>query len=134
MPVDDKSLLLKLQSDKSWTRRDFVSSAECICSKARNSATNCGTIVTKPPTQPAEPNGLWSDVQSLWSRFWAKRATKQPYKIIAGAAVGMLILMFFPGWGLREQHCQSRQRRSKFSTSSRCSSDKSRRYSDRYTS
>ena len=57
--------------------------------------TNCGTIVTKLPRQPAEPNGLLSDVQSLWSRFWAKRATKQPYKIIVGAGVGMLILMFF---------------------------------------
>ena len=57
--------------------------------------TNCGTIVTKPPTQPAGMNGLWSDVKSLWSRFWAKRATRQPYKITAGAAVGILILMFF---------------------------------------
>ena len=55
--------------------------------------TNCGTIVTKPPTQPAEPNGLWSDIQSLWSRFWATSATKQPYKIIAFGAVGILILM-----------------------------------------
>jgi len=57
--------------------------------------TNCGTTVPKLPTQPAEPNGLWSDVKSLWSRFWAKRATRQPYKITAGAAVGILILMFF---------------------------------------
>ena len=57
--------------------------------------TNCGAIVTKPPTQRAEPNGLWSDVQSLWSRFWPTSATKQPYKIIAGAAVGILILMLF---------------------------------------
>ncbi|HXY87626.1 MAG TPA: zinc ribbon domain-containing protein [Candidatus Acidoferrales bacterium] len=57
--------------------------------------TNCGTIVTKPPTQPAEPNVLWSDVKSLWTRFWAKRATRQLYKITAGAAVGILILMFF---------------------------------------
>lgn len=53
---------------------------------------NCGTIVTKPPT-PAEPNGLWSYVQSLWGRFWATSATKQPYKIIAGAVVAILILM-----------------------------------------
>ena len=55
--------------------------------------TNCDTIVIKPPTQPAEPNGLWSYVQSLWGRFWATSATKQLYKIIAGAVVGILILM-----------------------------------------
>jgi len=55
--------------------------------------TNCGAIVTKPSTQPAEPNGLQSDVQSLRGRFWAPSATKQPYKILVGAVVGILILM-----------------------------------------
>jgi hypothetical protein len=55
--------------------------------------TNCGAIVTKPPIQPAEPRGLWSYVQSLWSRFWATSATKQPYKIMAGGVVVLLILL-----------------------------------------
>ena len=57
--------------------------------------TNCGTIVTKPPTLPAEPNEPWFDIKSLLSKFWTKRATRQPYKITAWAAVGILILMFF---------------------------------------
>jgi len=55
--------------------------------------TNCGKIVTKPHTQPAEPNELCSGVQSLWSKFWATSATKKPCKTIAGAVVGILILM-----------------------------------------
>ena len=55
--------------------------------------TNCGATVTRPPSQHAEPNRLWSDVESLWRRFWATSATKQPYKIIAGAGVLILILM-----------------------------------------
>ena len=54
---------------------------------------NCGTIVTKPHTQRAEPKGLWSGGKSLWSRFWTTSATKQPCKTIAGAVVGILILM-----------------------------------------
>lgn len=54
---------------------------------------NCGAIVTKPSTQPAEPNGLQSDLQSLRGRFWAPSATKQPCKILVGAVVGILILM-----------------------------------------
>ena len=32
-------------------------------------------------------------MESLWRRFWATSATKQPYKLLAGLVVGILILM-----------------------------------------
>lgn len=65
--------------------------------------TNCGTDLVRQPTQREpelhgpipllSPQLLWPYIQSLWRRFWATSATKQPYKIIAGAVVGILILM-----------------------------------------
>jgi len=50
-------------------------------------------MVANPPTEAEGSLGLWSYVQSLWGRFWATSATKQPYKIMAGAVVAILVLM-----------------------------------------
>jgi len=47
----------------------------------------------KPHAQPKDQPSLLGDIESLWRRFWATSATKQPYKAIAGVVVGILILM-----------------------------------------
>jgi len=53
--------------------------------------TNCGAIITRLSTQPTGPPTLLSDIESLWRRFGLQRQ-KKPYKIVAGAMVGILIL------------------------------------------